>query len=188
MTPADDSLPEAWQRRLFWAGLAGSLVLMAVFNATGAPLNTPTAPFGIVSFELAGTPERAGAILASWDAGARERAAFGLGLDYLFMPLYAAAISTACLWAGRVLQGRRFPLARLGAGLAAAVWLAAGLDALENLALARLLFAGPAPAWPQAAWACAAVKFALIFLGLVYAFLGAAVRFLPVQERQSRGI
>jgi hypothetical protein len=91
------------------------------------------------------------------------------------MLLYPAAISLGCIWAARALRASRWPLARLGAALGWGQWLAAAFDALENVALVRLLFGGLAGLWPQAAAACAALKFAIIFLGLVYAFLGLAV-------------
>src|SRR5574340_1086526 len=42
------------------------LVLLAVFAALDEPIRTAAAPQGIVSFELAGTVEKAGEIVASW--------------------------------------------------------------------------------------------------------------------------
>jgi hypothetical protein len=103
-------------------------------------------------------------------------AAFLQGLDFLFLAVYSTTLSLGCLWARRVIVERGWPLAFLGVPLAWGQWLAAACDAIENVALAALLFGGPASPWPQAAWACAAVKFALIFLGLVYVFYGLAVR------------
>ena len=57
---------------------------MMIFAITGAPLTTEDAPYGVVSLEIAGTVENAQDILDSWDTNAQIRAAFGLGLDFLF--------------------------------------------------------------------------------------------------------
>jgi hypothetical protein len=47
-------------------------------------------------------------------------------------------------------------------------WLAAGFDAVENIALLVLLFGRLASPWPQVAWVCAVLKFSLIILGIAY--------------------
>ncbi|MCL4529010.1 MAG: hypothetical protein M1282_06325, partial [Chloroflexi bacterium] len=70
------------RKRIFIALLVWTLGLFAVFRV----LDQPLAPNGIVSFELAGTLERVTTILSSWSTQAKLYAAFGLGLDYLFMP------------------------------------------------------------------------------------------------------
>ena len=41
------------------------------------------------------------AMLDSWDARAQLFAAFGLGLDYLFMPAYGLTAALACLLVAR---------------------------------------------------------------------------------------
>lgn len=152
-----------------------ALALMAILNWVGAPLNSGPANLGIVSFELARTTEASNAILSAWDANARLHAAFSLGLDYLFMVAYAAAISVACLKSGRLLAERRWPLSVLSGPLAVAAWVAAAFDAVENVALTVILFnqAAVTP-WPFVAWLCATLKFTLIFIGLVYAFYAGA--------------
>lgn len=165
---------DAWKQPLFWAALALTLLILAVFRVIDAPLQTAAAPQGIISYELAGTVARAQAMFDSWDARVRLYAAFGLGLDYLFMVSYAVAIGLAAAWAGRQLGAqRRWPV-RVGLALGSGLALAALLDAVENFALARMLFAGAAAApWPALAAGCATVKFALVILGLVYAAAGA---------------
>lgn len=158
---------------LFWPALILALVILGVFSVIDAPLRTPAAPQGIISFELAGSVAASQAMLDSWDARARLYAAFGLGLDYLYMPSYALAIGLAAAWAGRQLGRRWRWLAGLGLALAWGLGLAALLDAVENFALTKMLLAGTAAApWPGVAATCAAVKFALVILGLVYAFAG----------------
>lgn len=156
---------------LFWTALAGTLALFLVFRVLNAPLVTPAAPGGIVTFELAGLPPASQAILDSWDARARIYAAFGLGLDYLFMLCYALALALGTLLAsGRHAGG----LATLGA-LAGWGSLAAALfDAVENYALWRLLLDGVSGPWSGLGAVCAATKFALLALGLLYALSAGA--------------
>jgi hypothetical protein len=166
------AIPPANRKKWFWSLLIATLAWMALMQIVNLPLITPAAPQGIISFELAGRPASAAAMLASWTPLAQKYAALGLGLDYIFMLLYATTIALACLWAGDVLQRGGWPGGRLGVGLAWGQWIAAALDALENLALALILLDHPTAPWAAIARVCAALKFALIFLGLVYAFLG----------------
>lgn len=161
-------------RWLFGPALILSLVILAVFRVTDAPLQTSASPKGIISYELAGSVTAAQAMLDSWDARAELYAAFGLGLDYLYMPSYALAIGLAATWAGRQLGARRRWPVGLGRLLAWGLGLAALLDAIENIALLKMLLAGVAAMpWPTVAAATAAAKFALVLAGLGYALAGA---------------
>ncbi|MBN2146380.1 MAG: hypothetical protein JW726_03285 [Anaerolineales bacterium] len=156
--------------------LVGTLLLMAVMNWIGAPLNTAAAPYGIVSFEFATTAHNAQAILESWGAPGQIRAAFIQGLDFIFPLVYSSAIGLGCLLAGSVLQRRRWPLAGLGNGLAWGLWQAAGFDYVENIALTALLFGIGGSGWAMLSAVCALVKFLLIFIGMVYALYGLVIR------------
>jgi len=147
-----------------------------VLNVTGTRLTTDAAPNGIVSFELAGSASQAHRIIDSWDEAARIRAGFIQGLDYVFLIAYPLTIGFACLWAAGVIRGRRWPLASVGILLAWGQLLAGLLDAVENAALVIMLFGTIVAPWPQIAYWCAAVKFALLFAGLIYAAFGAVVR------------
>lgn len=163
-----------------------SLVMMGAFRIIDRPLQTAAAPSGIVSFELAGTLAAAQAMIASWDQQAQLLAAFGLGLDYLFMPLYATAIALACVVAaGGPLRSRRL-LVTVGLLLAWGAWLAALLDAVENYALLRVLLGSEVPAWPAIARWCASLKFLLILAGLAYALLGGVMYFVQAASARSR--
>lgn len=135
------------------------LVLSAALAIIGEPLITAAAPGGIVSFELAGTLQRANEITRSWSPGAREHAMLSLGLDYLYLVVYPAWLSLACLFATRRQGGR---IARLGSGACWAVLLCGPLDALENYALIGLLGPGGSDALARTACACAVPKFALV--------------------------
>ena len=169
---------------LWWTLLALTFVLTGVLQAVDAPLKTPAAPQGIVSYEFAGTTAAAQSILDSWDAGARVHAGFSLGLDYLYMPVYALTIGLACAWAARMLGVRGRWLGCVGRVLALGLGLAALLDALENYTLTTMLFSAAADPWPAVARWCATGKFGLIVAGLVYALAGFV---FWLATRRSRG-
>ena len=160
------------RRAAFGVLLIATLVVFAAISALDVPLHTAAAPNGIVSFEFAGGPEQAQAILASWDVTARIAAGLSLGVDYLFMVLYALTIGLGCVLVGEKLGGAA---ARLAVGLAWGQVLAAVLDAVENWALIRWLLGSRAEFWPSLAAGCATVKFALVGLGLAFVLVGAVV-------------
>jgi hypothetical protein len=183
-----ESIPSTSRKPLFLAFLAGTLILFAVFRVLDAPLRTSAAPNGIVSFELAGTPFQAQAIIDSWHemsylvsdvAGesipgmvsrAYSFAAFGLGIDYLFMPLYATALALGILLAA---GGHPGWFGTMGAWLGWGAYAAALFDAVENYALARMLLMNQVwSPYPEVAAFSASAKFILLSLGLVYALVG----------------
>ena len=172
-----ERIPPENGKRLFLPLLAATLLVVAALGFVDASTRNASAPQGIVSFELARSVDRASAIVNSWDASQRLRSAWGLGFDYLFMPLYSSAIGFACVWAGR-----RFG-ERSGRWLAWGMWVAAGFDAVENFALLRILLSAPASPWPQLAFWCASIKFGLILIGLAYAGVGAVVGIAKMREK-----
>jgi hypothetical protein len=171
------SAPFEKNKSVFWAFFLFTLAVMFCLNLVGKALITTDAPYGIISYELAGSVEKAQWIIDSWDQGARLYAAFSLGFDYLFMVLYSTTIALACLWGGRVLQARNMPGYIIGILLAWGLWLAAVLDGIENIALSLSLFNSPAAPWPQVAQISALLKFGLIFLGLIFTFFALIVRY-----------
>lgn len=168
-----DFVPNERRASLFVSLLFLTLSLFAVFRILDAPLRNAAAPNGIVSYELAGEIKPAVEILASWDARAQLFAAFGLGLDYLFMPAYALTLAL-----GILLAAERHPgwFARLGAWLGWGALAAALFDAVENFSLWQFLLGDFQALWPRLAALCATAKFSLLLLGLVYALLGWAWR------------
>ena len=162
----------ARSNRALWLFVIAALTMSAVMQIVGGPLQTAAAPAGIVSFEFAGTLENAQRMLASWDQEQQVRAGLSLGLDYLFLVLYSMAIALACFRvAGGWRTSRPLPAAA-GFWLGRGQWLAAGLDALENVALIYLLLGSHNGLWAPLAWGCAAVKFAIVAAGLLYVLLG----------------
>jgi hypothetical protein len=161
-----------------------TMAIMAALTISGAPLQTAAAPTGIVSYELAGDVPAAQAMLDSWDDVAKIYAGFNLGLDYLFMVLYSTTIAMAILWLADSLKLQGWALS-LAAWLAWGQWLGAALDAVENGALFFMLVGEAAAPWPQVAYWSAAVKFALLGLGLLYVLAALAARWLPQRPEQS---
>jgi len=161
-----------WRVRVFVFAAAGAVLLMACMQLLGRALVTDAAPAGIVSYEFAGSLPAARAILDSWDAAARVRAGLSLGLDYLFLVLYAVAIGLGCTLVASALELRTPFAARAGLLLGWGVLAAALLDALENYALIRLLLGSAGAIWPAVASSAAGPKFALVALGLLYVLAG----------------
>ena len=92
-------------------------------------------------------------------------AAFGLGIDYLFMPLYSFALAFGTLLAA----GRHAGLLQsLGAVAGYGAFAAAVFDASENYALFQILLNKIYSPYPEIAYYCAAIKFALLIFGLLY--------------------
>jgi hypothetical protein len=178
-------LPLNLRKPLFFTFLALTVVLFAVFRVLDEPLRTAAAPNGIVSFEFAGLPDQAEVIVSSWNettplgfpqilGGYSETspvvyAAFGLGLDYLFMPVYSLALSLGTLLAAGRHAGW---LKSLGAVAGWGAFGAAIFDAVENYALWRVLSGDIISPYPEIAAVCAVVKFFLISWGLLYAIVG----------------
>ena len=163
-------ISDSARKPVFFALLAWTLVLFAVFQVLNTPLTTSAAPAGIVSHQFAWTPEKAQAILSSWEGRASLFAAFGLGFDYLFMPSYALTVALGTLLAA----GRRSGwLAQLGTWTAYSVFTAAVFDALENIGQAQQLLNGVFTTQViHFVGVCATIKFALLLLGFLYGLVG----------------
>jgi hypothetical protein len=162
-------LPSDRRKPLFLLSLAVTLIIFAIFRVLDTPLRTPAAPNGVVSFELAGNLKTATKILNSWDERAKLFATFGLGVDFLFMPFYALALSLGILLAAGRHAGA---FAKAGALLGWGAFVAALFDAAENFSLWQLMTGNLQVVWPNLAAICATVKFGLLLLGLAYALIG----------------
>ena len=96
-------------------------------------------------------------------------AAFGLGIDYLFMPVYAIALAFGTLLALNKHSGW---LGSLGAVAGYGAFAAAVFDAVENYALFHILLNQIYSPYPEIAYYCASIKFTLLIFGLLYALTG----------------
>jgi hypothetical protein len=173
------NIKPARRSRYFYPLLGLTILLLLVMNFVGLPLNTSAAPQGIISFEFAATPARAGGMIASWTPEARIRAGFIQGLDFLFPLAYSTTVGLACVMAAGVLERRGQRVSHLAAPIAWVLWTAALLDYVENIALLILLFGEVQSPFPQLAAVCAGIKFVIIGAGLVYAFYGLALKLVP---------
>jgi hypothetical protein len=180
-------IPNKYRKRLFFTLLFLTLSLFAVFRVLDQPLRTPVSPNGIVSFELAGSPLQAQTIIAEWKRSSLllsevigqanpdivnipyTFAAFGLGIDYLFMPVYAFALGFGTLLAANRHAGW---FKSLGAVAGYGAFVAAMFDAVENYALFQILLNSIHSPYPEVAYYCASLKFGLLIFGLLYALAG----------------
>lgn len=176
-------VPLESRRHLFVTFLLLTLLFVAIFQFLDQPLRTDAAPNGIVSFELAGNRAHAALIVSSWrpcesrspddslvcDPTPLMFAAFGLGLDYLFMPTYALALALGTLLA---VQHRTPSMKYLGALAAYGAFAAALCDAVENFALWQVLLGAYDSGFPAIAAFCASIKFGLILFGILSGLFG----------------
>jgi len=173
-------IPREYRKRIFLTLLALTLILFAVFRVLDQPLRNDVAPNGIVSFELAATPEKAFQIMVSWEPlgfvspdilrmKGYMHAAFGLGLDYLFMPVYALALAFGTLL---TTQNHVGWIKSLGALAGYGAIAAALFDTVENFALWQILLGAYESSYPAVAAVCASFKFGLIVFGLLVGLIG----------------
>ncbi len=166
-------VPQNLRKPLFYFLFVFTLVIFGVFRPLDVPLQTSAAPSGIVSFELARTFDSSQAMINSWDEDARLTAAFGLGFDYLFMPVYALALSLGLLLAG---SGKASWYRRMTVWLGWGALAAALFDAVENYSLWQALTGSMNPSFPQIAAFCATIKFIFLITGLLTALTSFVIR------------
>jgi len=177
-------VPQELRKRFFFTFLFLTIVLFTVFRVLDRPLQSPAAPHGMVSFELAGSPLQAQAITNEWKRSSLLLsavpgqaspdivnipyvfAAFRLGFNYLFMPVYAFALAFGSLLATQRHAGWFRPF---GAAAGYGAFAAAVFDAVENAALFQILLNRVYSPYPEIAYSCASIKFGLLGLGVAYA-------------------
>ena len=146
--------------------------VMVSLQVTGAHLITPVSPSGILSFEFAGEITSARIMVNSWGQTGRVYAGLNLGLDYLFLLVYACAIGLGCVLVARSHSAKTTLLANLGILIAWAQLGAAALDGVENYALIQVVFGTEMAVWPIVARWCAYPKFVIVGAGLIYVMIG----------------
>jgi hypothetical protein len=127
---------------------------------------------GIIPFELAGSTEKAQAIMARWGSEGRAAARRSLVLDFPYLVAYSGVHAIWCRIASDTLRraGQR-SAAEIGDIVIRSQMLAGACDAVENAALLGVL-AGHTKTLPRVARSFALAKFALLALGWAYAGLG----------------
>ncbi|RDZ26431.1 hypothetical protein DX914_15630 [Lysobacter silvisoli] len=122
-------------------------------------------PNAVLDFEFCGLERNCYVFLQTLSPTQRDWMMASLGLDYLLMALYAPLGWVLLRLLEPALPVRWRRATRV---LAWAMWLAGLADAMENALLIQVLAAGAdrGLAWP--AGLCAAIKFALLAIGLLW--------------------
>ena len=111
------------------------------------------------------------------------------GLDYLYMPIYAAGASfLGAKLALAARRGGRSGLATWVAWVAWLPWLAAAADATENAAALEMVLGGPDEPWPTVVLTAALTKFTLLAFVLGTLLAGTAVLILRAWRRTETSV
>jgi hypothetical protein len=162
------------------------MVLFLQLRGLGAPLVTPDTPWGIVSYELAFTTERAQRMLDAWrSAGALEAARVHLGVDGGFLLAYPLFFWSSVRLLRRAddsrADGSRADGSRvdqLGHTVGLAVLACIPLDALENVLLWRMIGTGATATSAALAGVAATLKFLLVLAATGWCLTALARRFI----------
>jgi len=153
------------------------LLILLVFSTAlvyfvDVPLRGESSPSGIVSFELAWSPEEALRILLEW----KSRGVLGYAkliqvVDFVYLLIYGLFFAMLAVRVGQKLGETVWSTRAAWAAL-----LAAAFDVLENIVLLYelLRFTSPAP-FPQLAASFATAKFALLAFSAAYGLVGCGV-------------
>ncbi|MEM1319752.1 MAG: hypothetical protein AAGG75_05810 [Bacteroidota bacterium] len=121
---------------------------------------------GIVAFEFAGSLSRAEELMGNWGPIGQIKAAFLIGLDFLFIPAYCTAIGFFCYKLAPHFNNTA--LKATGYRLSWLIFLAGLLDIIENTGLYQLLAGTKSDFWAKIALWCAIPKFGIVIMGIVY--------------------
>jgi hypothetical protein len=172
------------RRRGLWIlGIATALLLLVLWlldlrmQDTGGP--------GIVSFELAGSTERATQIMAEWGQAGQDAARLSLWVDFVYLIAYGTFLALAILAVRDAARRRGWEsYARFGTAIALLPIAAAICDAIEDVGLLLVLDGHGASRAPEAATAFALLKFAALAVALAY-LLGGLVALARMRLRES---
>ncbi|MBL0884511.1 MAG: hypothetical protein IBJ16_14410 [Chitinophagaceae bacterium] len=143
-----------------------SLILIFVLRWQGKELITALTPNGILALEFANTPEKLATVLSIWNKQAVQN---NILLDFLFVIAYTAffifgVANSAVQWTNRFMQ-------QLGATGIRMAFLAGILDVVENILMLQSIN-GYYSLWSlQLTWYCAAIKFGIVILLLLFMLL-----------------
>ena len=160
-----------YKRILIFSGFL-TIIIFISLRYFGNPLITNHAPSGIISFELAKDYDQSIAIISSWDLNAKVNAGLSLGIDFLFLVVYSIFFSTACYLVAQKYINKINLLYRIGLLIAKLQFVAALFDAIENIALIKLLLGSNNSIYPTIAYYFASIKFIIIAIGIIYIIIG----------------
>ena len=160
-----------YKQILIFSGLL-TVILFLALGYFDKPLITENAPDGIISFELAKEIDNSIAIISSWDVNAKINAGLSLGIDFLFLAVYAIFFATACYLIAQKYLNKNNWFYKTGLFLAKLQFVAALFDAIENIALIKLLLGSNNEIYSSIAFYFASIKFVIIAIGIIYIIIG----------------
>ena len=137
-------------------------------------LKNEIAENGIISFELAKELETSKAVINSWNEQSKIAASLSMGLDFLFLIVYASFIALLIhklndkLWKDTTFY-------TIGNILVWGAFIMALSDAIENIALIRLLMGDLQQYWSSIAYYFAILKFIILALGILYILINSGL-------------
>ncbi len=151
-----------------------AVVAFAILAITDHKLKMDTG-FGTADLQSAQTAMDFKRIFAAWIARPHAAAAgFGLGFDYLFMPLYAMSFYFSAILAREAFAPKRGLARRVIDYLGFVPLLGALADAAENALEFSMLIGGADDATAHAAFLATSVKWVCIAVGLALLVAGIA--------------
>jgi hypothetical protein len=162
MTGPFERIPAAHRGNLARGATIAALTLFGLVTILGMSLRNEVAELGIVSLQLAGSPEVAAQVLASWADVPRSRLLWAHGLDLILPVAYALAFgSIATLLAHTSRQAASAATVAAAGAIVAAV-----ADQVENLAMWVTILIGPGWHSVLPTLAAATVKFSAFTLAI----------------------
>jgi hypothetical protein len=156
------------RRRGLWISGIATAILLVALAVIDRKIQDSGGP-GIISFELAGTTDRATEILAQWGQEGKDAAKLSLWLDFLYLIAYGAFLTLAILAVRDAARNRGWErFARPGTAIALLPIVAAAADAVEDVGLLIVIGGHAATPAPAFAMAFAILKFAALAVALIY--------------------
>ena len=116
-------------------------------------------------------------IVKSWDTNGKINAGLTLGFDYLFLLLYSSCLAMLIYNINnRLWKNNSFY--KIGKLLIGLVFIAAFCDAVENVALIKLLLGDLKQLWSSVAYYFAMVKFVIVLICIIYLLINWSILFL----------
>ena len=162
----------------WWRVSLAAIVLFAVLNLLDTVLRARTG-LGVADLQGLSSGWAVRAALDHWTSPPDAAlAGFGLGLDYLFMPLYGTALYLGAIEARERLAPAQGVRRRIMTLLAMAPVAGALLDACENALQLTMWVLGPTDTLAALALQATAGKYAGAIIGLVLSLIAAAARLM----------
>lgn len=174
------------QKIRWFVFILGTFIMIGVMRYTGASLQTPATPKGILDLELPFTKEKATAVLTAWQTSYNEKGVSNTNVaiintwwDFAFLFFYSGLLFLLCGLLARRHSGTLKPV---GLFFQKAVWAVALLDVAENIGMFQMLNGTVTTAVVVFTSVCAALKWVLV-LGVIGYILFAGVVLLFRQKK-----